>query len=447
MKRSFSLLFLLAMVLALSLSSAVAQDDVIELRFMNWWDASREALMLDLIARFEEENPDIRVINEVQPWDNRNELVSTAISSSNPPSIIMTNRLETFQFAGLGLISPIDEYVETSGLDLDVFYEGELGNQYWQGQLYALPMPTAGGLTGMFFYNKEMLAEAGFDSPPETWQELRAVAEAITVGDALGIETLGVDVGTSGEAFVNWLYTNGGQFVSDDARTLEFNGPEGIETLEWMLSFTNDVNGGVENMTDFFQGVDFTAGDHPFYRNELAVMGINTSNFGHLNANDPEMYADTDRWGVMLRPYNGENPDATHAGVVGFSTSGGWGYTIPAVHPPEVKEAAYKFAEFLGASELGGCVFLFEQSRPSPVRSCNEDPAYYDANPYWDTVLEGLGTDVAVPITPVQGQIADILNTKVQEAFFGVKTAEQALNEAAEEGQAILDEFWSTVDG
>jgi ABC-type glycerol-3-phosphate transport system substrate-binding protein len=149
----------------------------------------------------------------------------------------------------------------------------------------------------------------------------------------------------------------------------------------------------------------------------------------------------------MLRPYNGDNPDATHAGVVGYSPSGGWGYTIPAVHPPEVQEAAYKFAEFLGANELGGCVFVFEQSRPSPVKACNENPAYNETNPYWDIVLEGLSIDVAVPITPVQGQIADILNTKVQEAFFGVKTAEQALNEAAEEGQVLLDEFWSSLDG
>lgn len=447
MKRSFVFVVLFSLLLALGLSPLAAQDDVIELRFMNWWDASREPLMLELIARFEAENPGIRVVNEIQPWDNRAELVSTAISSSNPPSIIMTNRLETFQFAGMGLLTPIDQYIESSGLDLGVFYEGELGNQYWQGQLYALPMPTAGGLTGMFFYNKQMLAEAGFDGPPETWQELRAVAEAITVGDDLGLEVLGVDVGTSGEAFINWLYTNGGRYVSDDARTLEFNSPQGIETLEWMLSFTNEVNGGIENVTDFFQAQDFTAGDHPFYRNEQAILGINTSNFGHLNANDPEFYADTERWGVMLRPYNGDNAEGKHAGVVGYSPSGGWGYTIPAANPPEVQEAAYKFAEFIGASELGGCMFLFAQSRPSPVKACNENPAYYEANPYWDTVLEGLAIDVAVPITPVQGQIADILNAKVQEAFFGVLTAEQALNEAAAAGQAILDEFWSTLDG
>ena len=447
MKRNISLLLAILMLLVLGLSPTIAQEDVIELEFINWWGAAREALMDELIARFEAENPGIKVINQVQPWDNREQIVATAMASSNPPEIIMTNRMETYQFAAQGLIIPITGYVEEAGLDLSVFYDGEIGNQYWQGELYALPMPTAGGLTSMFLYNKQMLAEAGFDGPPETWQEMEEMARAITVGDAMGVEVLGIDVGTNGEALVNWLYTNGGQFVSDDARTLMFNSPEGIATLEWMINFTDDINGGVENMTDYFQSQDFTAGDHPFYRNEQAFFPINTSAFGHLNANDPEMYADTDRWGVMLRPYNGDNPDATHAGVVGFSPVGAWGYTIPAVHPPEVQVAAYKFAEFLGANTQGGCVFLYEQARPSPVRECNENPAYYEDNPYWDAVLEGLATDVSVPITPVQGQIVDILNAKVEEAFFGVKSAADALNEAAVEGQAILDEFWSGIDG
>ena len=447
MRKALILQLLLLATLLLALAPAQAQDDVTEIRFMNWWDASREVLMLELIARFEAENPDIRVINEVQPWDNRAELVSTAISSTTPPHIIMTNRQETFKFAGLGLIRPIDDFVAESGLDLSVFYDGEVGNQYWAGELYALPLPTAGGLTGMFFYNKTMLAEAGFDAPPETWQELEAAAQAINVGDAMGLDVLGVSVGSDASQFINWLYTNNGRYVDDGGRTLMFNSPEGVETLEWMIRFTNDINGGVENMIDFHQGADFTAGDHPWYRDELAFNPINTSHFNHMRSNAPDFFAETDRWGVMMRPYNGDNMDAKTAGVVGYSSSGGWGYTIPVAHPPELQAAAYRFAEFLGASDQGGCVFLFAQGRPSPVRACNENPAYYDANPYWDVVLEGLSNDVAVSITPVQGQLHDILSARIEEAFFGVMSAEEALSLAAEEMQALLDEFWSDLDG
>ncbi len=443
----------LGILLALGLVPVTAQDcdgEVIELEFMNWWGAAREPLMDALIERFQAENPCISILNQVQPWDNRSELLATAAASSNPPGIIMTTRPETYQFAIQGLIIPIDSFVEESGIDLSVFYDGEIGIQYWNGELYGLPMPSAGGLTSMFLYNKDMLREAGFDAekPPLTWQELEEMAQAITQGDPLGIDVMAIPLGTGNldETFVSWLYTNNGKYVSDDGRTLMFNSPQGLETLEWMLNFTNEINGGIENERDFFQDVSFPEGDHPFYDDQLAFMPINTSVFGHYNTNAPEQYANPDHWGVMLRPYNGDNADATHAGVTGYGFSGGWAYTIPAVHPPEVQQAAYKFGEYIGAHPEGGCIFLFAQSRPSPVRACNENPAYYDANPHWGTVLEGLATDTPIPITPVQGQVAEVLRNHIEEAYFGVKSAEDALNDAAAEGQAILDEFWAEFD-
>ncbi|MCY4020002.1 MAG: extracellular solute-binding protein [Chloroflexi bacterium] len=452
--RLIGLAIAVMMLLSLGLAPTLAQDcdgEVIELEFMNWWGAAREALMDTLIGHFQEENPCIRIINQVQPWDNRAELLATAAASSNPPGIIMSTRPETYHFAISGLIIPIDSFVEAHGTDLSVFYDGEIGLQYWNGELYGLPMPTAGGLTSLYIYNKDMLRDAGFDpeAPPKTWQELEEMSAAITVADPMGVDVMGTQViGITGgdAAFVSWLYTNNGRYASDDGRTLLFNSPEGIETLEWMVNFTNNINGGVENVADFFQDTAFAQGDHPWYEDKLAFLRINTSFYGHYNVNDPEGYADTSHWGTMLRPYNGDNPNATHAGTTGYNYSGAWAYTIPAVHPPEKQEAAFKFAEFIGVHPLGGCAFLFAQSRPSPVKACNENPAYYEVNPTWSVVLEGLATDVAVSITPVQGQLAEILANAVEEALFGVKSPADALNDAHEEMQALLDEFWAEFD-
>ena len=446
----------LVILFSLGLLPAAADCDgeVIELEFMNWWGAAREAYMDELIGHFQAENPCISVINQVQPWDNRAELLATAAASSNPPGIIMSTRPETYQFAISGLIIPIDAYVEAHGTDLSVFYDGEIGLQYWNGELYGLPMPTAGGLTGLMIYNKNLLRDAGFDpeDPPDTWQELEEMAAAITVADPMGIDVLGAAAGSTSVAaggdaeFVAWLYTNNGQYASDDGRTLLFNSPEGVETLEWMINLTNNVNHGIENVTDFFQDTSFSQGDHPWYEDQQAFLHINTSFFGHFNVADPDAYADTDSWGTMLRPYNGDNPEAHSAGTTGYNYSGAWAYTIPAVHPPEMQEAAFKFAEFIGVHELGGCAFLFRQSRPSPVKACNENPAYYDVNPYWSVVLEGLSLDTPVQITPVQGQLAEILSNNIEEAYYGVKSAADALNDAHAEMQALLDEFWAEFD-
>ena len=441
----------LGILLSLGLVPSMAQDcdgEVIELEFMNWWGAAREALMDTLIGHFQEENPCIRIINQVQPWDNRAELLATAAASSNPPGIIMSTRPETYQFAINGLIIPIDAFVETHGTDLSVFYDGEIGLQYWNGELYGLPMPTAGGLTGLMIYNKNLLRDAGYDpeDPPDTWQELEEMAAAITVADPMGIDVLGAAAFGTDSEFVAWLYTNNGKYVTEDGRTLLFNSPEGLETLEWMVNLTNNVNHGTLNITDFFQDTAFAQGDHPWYEDKQAFLHINTSFFGHFNVNDPEGYADTESWGTMLRPYNGDNPDAHSAGTTGYNYSGAWAYTIPAVHPPEKQEAAFKFAEFIGAHPLGGCAFLFAQSRPSPVKECNENPEYYNVNPYWSVVLEGLALDTPVQITPVQGQLAEILSNYIAEAYHGVKSPADALNDAHAEMQELLDEFWAEFD-
>ena len=100
----------LGILLSFGLLPAAADCDgeVIELEFMNWWGAAREAYMDELIGHFQDENPCVRVINQVQPWDNRAELLATAAASSNPPGIIMSTRPETYQFAISGLIIPID---------------------------------------------------------------------------------------------------------------------------------------------------------------------------------------------------------------------------------------------------------------------------------------------------------------------------------------------------
>ena len=62
------------------------------------------------------------------------------------------------------------------------------------------------------------------------------------------------------------------------------------------------------------------------------------------------------------------------------------------------------------------------------------------------SVLEGLSLDTPVQITPVQGQLAEILSNHIEEAYFGVKSPADALNDAHAEMQALLDEFWAEFD-
>lgn len=421
-------------------SKPLSQRRKVTLEFWNWWGVQRKPLMDEILAQFSQTYPWITVNNVVQPWDRRAEKVLTALASGNPPQVIMATREEIVRFAAEGLIIPITKYVKSRNLNVnEMFYQSEIESMWWKGELYSTPMPTAGGETGLMFIHKPLLQQAGLDpaKPPKTWQELEQAARTTTKrSPAKGIEVMGADVGTNGTAFIAWLYTNNGAFLSDDLRKITFHSEEGVQTLEWMLKFTNEINGGVENVNDFWQAATGEAGQFPFYQNRLAFWFTNVSAFFHIKNFAPNL-----QWGLTLRPYNGANPKAGSHGVAALAF--GWGYVIPKGLDSDTEEAAYLLVEWITTTEQGACRFMFEQMRPSPLKKCNENPKYKEINPYWDVVKESLARDIPVKITPVQSQLYQALNQQVQEAFFRRKTAKEALAQAAEQAQRVLDEWWS----
>ena len=165
----------------------------------------------------------------------------------------------------------------------------------------------------------------------------------------------------------------------------------------------------------------------------------NVSIFFHIQSLKPEL-----NYATGLRPYNADNPDAEPTGVSGEQF--GWGYVIPAGVPAEKQEAALKWIKKITYDEDGGGWFMMEQGRPSPIRAVNENEMYYEVNPDWDVVLESLENDVSVPLFPDHTRVRDIVEQAVEAALFGEMTPQEALDDAAEQSQAILDEYWSSKE-
>lgn len=411
------------------------------IRFWNVWGAAREELINQIAANFEGEYPGVDIENLVQPFENRAENLFAAIASSQPPEVLMASRAEILQMADEGLILPITSYVESAGIDLSAFYDSEIGNFNYKGELYSMPMPTGGGITSLMLVNTDMFAAAGQDVViPTTWQELEDVAREFTVLDDRGIVTIGANVGTNVGSFFAWLYCNNGQIYSDDLRSVAFNSEQGIETLNWMVNFTNEINGGVQNVIDFFAGPGEATEAQPWYNDSQLINFPNVSIFFHIQTYRPDM-----GWDVGLRPYNANNAEARSQGLSGEEFA--WGYVVPKAVPAEKQEAAFNWVKKITYDMDGACWFMQQQGRPSPIKACNEDQVYYDANPKWDKVLETLESDVSVNILPVHVRIRDIVDQGVQAAMFGDKSAEQSLADAAEQAQAVVDEYWSEQEG
>lgn len=417
-------------------AAAPAQAQTV-VRFWNVWGAAREELMNQIIARFQEENPGITVQNLVQPFERREENLFTALASGDPPEVLMASRAEILKFADDGLITPIGDYVTQNGLDLNVFYPSEIGNFYWKDQLYSMPMPTGGGVSSLTLVNYDMINAAGNEpSVPQSWSHLEEMAKAYTELDDKGIVKIGANVGSTAADFFAWLYCNNGTIYSDDLRQVNFGSEEGVQTLEWMVNFTNDINGGIQNVTDFFAGPGEATEAQPWYNDAQLINFPNVSIFFHMQTYKPDM-----AWDMGLRPYNDSNAAAKSQGLSGEQFA--WGYIVPKAVTGATQDAAFKWLQEITYEPDSAGWFVQQQGRPSPIKAVNEDKSYYDVNPHWDKVLLSLASDISVAILPVHARVSDIANQGVQAAMFGDASPADALATATQQAQAVVDEYWA----
>ncbi len=115
------------------------------------------------------------------------------------------------------------------------------------GQVWGYPTEVN---TYLLIYNKRLLEEAGYDAPPSTWDELKEIAAAITQVDATGAVTQvgfgvlpGWDSGVV-HPFASLLFSNAGEYLTEDMTATAFDSPEGIETLQLYADLLE--NGGMD---------------------------------------------------------------------------------------------------------------------------------------------------------------------------------------------------------
>ncbi|RXZ68192.1 extracellular solute-binding protein [Agromyces albus] len=183
-----------------------------------------QGLWEDVIAGFEEENPDIAVNLEVQSWDNLESVITTKIQGGEAPDIY--NGGPFAGFAADELLYTAEEVVSPEVLS--DFQDSFIANTEVDGTAYALPLIAS---ARALFVNNALLEQAGVAAPPTTWDEL---LDAATKVSALGggIAGYGMPLGSEeaqAEAAV-WLWGGGGSF--GDAEEITVDDPANLPGAE-----------------------------------------------------------------------------------------------------------------------------------------------------------------------------------------------------------------------
>lgn len=385
-----------------------ASGGTVELELWTYWDdVDRQAAWYEILDDFREENPNIALDVRFVPSQQMVQQISVAYAGESLPDVIQMDNPWVASFAEMGVLTDITEEVSAS-INLDNYYDGPAGSSRLGGQLYGLPL-TSNNIC--LFYNKEKLAEAGYDGPPTDWDELREYAEALTTDDTYGLAISLPTPNTTAFQFLPYVWMAG-----EDIDSLDSDGTvqalELIETLVengWMSKEVLNWSQG-DTANQFIQG--------------RAAMYVE----GPWRLSTLESDAEFD-WDVAKLP---EGP-VTFSSVLGGENIT---MTTAADRDPAVRDAAWRLMEFTQREENVLKLNLGKKTIP-PRQDLAESHEFYTQGPI--AVFADMAK-YARPRGPHPDwpKFAEAINIMVQSVVAGEAKPEEAAETAADEVEQYL---------
>lgn len=150
---------------------------------VRFWAMGREGeVVQELVRDFERESPGIRVLVQQIPWSAAHEKLLTAFVGRATPDLAQLGNTWIAEFAALDALEPLDARIAaTGGLDPANYFTGIWDTNLIDSTAYGIPWYVD---TRLLFYRKDILARAGVDAMPVTWDGWLAAMQAVkrTVG-------------------------------------------------------------------------------------------------------------------------------------------------------------------------------------------------------------------------------------------------------------------------
>jgi raffinose/stachyose/melibiose transport system substrate-binding protein len=168
---------------------------------ISWWHNSNndpgKSYYEQVAKDFEADNPDVDVKIEAMQHEDMLTKLDAAFQSGDAPDIYMERGGgELADHVEAGLTKDLSE----SAADIIPELGGSVAGWQVEDKTYALPFSV--GLVG-FWYNKELLAQAGVTEMPTTWDEMDQVVAQLK---AAGIQPISVGAGDKWPAAHYWYY-------------------------------------------------------------------------------------------------------------------------------------------------------------------------------------------------------------------------------------------------
>jgi ABC-type glycerol-3-phosphate transport system substrate-binding protein len=390
------------------------------IRFSVFSSVAEAPQMKTFKEEFEREYPNITVEYEPVGSGRAREKLLTEIAGGNAPDTAFVDAGFVQDLASRGAAMNLDGYIAGSEVvATEDYVEGFRNTALLEGSMYGLPWD--GETTGLF-YRTDLFDQAGIDGPPETWAEFEETAAALTDPSE---NQYGVAMFASEAAYYwyPWLWQAGGDILSSDGQDIEFDSPEGIEAAEFYTNLAQNYAPPDYLASDSWNGrVTFASGKAAMYIAGSWFAGNTISEFPDIDG----------KWATAPLPQGDDGCATTLAGD-----------SLIVLDGTENADAAWLWIEFLSRPENMKTWTIGSPTSTllPPRQSILESPDLAEGKPFLQGFADDMGCAVVSNIEqPKFPEVETVLNEKLGEAMFGEISAEEAIQQAAEEGEEIIDE-------
>ena len=408
--------FLLATSL-LTLGATLAQTLTVAAHY-----STEEAAPLEpCFAEYEAQNPGVDVEYQQIAYGDYLQTVLTARIGGQSPDIYHLYNIWAPQLVDNGVLATPP--AELEGWISDTYVASTVDTVTIGGQVWGIPTEVS---DYMLVYNKKLLADAGFNEPPGTWDELVSMAAAITErNDQDNITTAGYAYGPSTATVVHpfliMLASKGVNLFKDDFSGTNLTSEAALEVLQQQLELYN------QGITDRSVEVwDFPSGS-------VAMMFMASWYEAELKAGFGDAFEDT--VGVAHIPMGDDWRSLQYA----------FFYGVDANSPNQ--EAAWQFLKWLNTAQAAGetsCMGTMLLSLGALTANQTDIAAAPDqlGDSYTAPFIEALERAVPEPNVIQASEIERILQGYIERAWSGELSPEDALAQADQEITGILNEFY-----
>ncbi len=376
-------------------------------RYMNFSANGGHEEDLDAIkAAFEDANPEITVQIETIPYDDYFTKLQTAVAGGTAGDAFELNYENFVTYASNGSLA------ELTDVDASLYKPSLLEAFTADGTQYGLPESFS---NVVLFYNKDLFAAAGIDEPTAdwTWQDEQEAATRLTDKEA------GVWGDYQPVTFFEYykaLAQSGGEFFNADKTSATFDSDAGRAAAEFLV---NKPGTTMPTEADGAGTPDFDT--NLFKDGKLAMWHSGIWMFSGLAETDFE-------WDVVVEPGNTQKASAMFTNGVVVSADS------------ENQEAAQKWITFLTSSDEMVQKRLDTSWELPPVADESQLAPYLEEGKPANrqAVFDSLEATVLPPVIERQQEMQDAVNSELSNAAAGRKTVEQAVTDAQEAVDALL---------